>query len=301
LREEKKVRIYHSGVSLRIAQKYSERYPKRKISVLLSYGRPNPEKHAICVTRRNLFNSVIYDSGAYTLNYARIQDINITLSAYTADLRQNAHYYDWYINLDEDFSEDGFEVNWWNQSHIEEAGFNPVPVIHDLKGPETDFYIERGYRRVAIGSSELGRGRSDALRSSVHKLYDAGAKVHFLGAVNFNLLASMPVHSCDSSNWNQKGSRGAILWWNPEKEEADKTDKIHVIDHEPLGESRIYLQDYQYRRELEEYLQRELGLTYRDLMGRDRLVNRSLTYIHYCMTLEEMINQRHQENGFRFD
>jgi len=293
--------FYHSGASLRIAQKYNERYPDRKISVLLSYGRPNSEKHAICVTHRELFRNVIYDSGAYTLNFARIQDINITLSAYVEDLKQNAHYYDWYMNLDEDFSEEGFEINWWNQSHLEEAGFKPVPVIHDLHGPEANFYIKRGYKVVAIGSSELGRGRSDALESAVHKLYQAGAKVHFLGAVNFNLLASLPVHSVDSSNWSQKGSRGAILWWNPIKEGPDKTDRIYLTDHEPLREGRIYLQDYQYRREFEKYLEQDFGFTYQDLMGRDRLLNRSLTYVHYCWTLEEIITQRHQEAGYRSD
>lgn len=293
--------IYHSGTPLKIAQKYNLLYPDRKISVLLSYGRPDSEKHDICITHRNLFESVIYDSGAYTLNHARIMNMNITLSAYMEDLRQNAHHYDWVINLDEDFSEDGFEVNWWNQSHLEKAGFNPVPVIHDLNGPETDFYIDRGYEIVAIGSSELTKRKSNVLETAVHKLHAAGTKVHLLGAVNFDLLSSLPVFSCDTSNFTQKGPRGLICWWNPNKEDSDKTDTVYFTDYDPLKKSRIYFQNYKYREELEEYFQEELEFTYRDLMGQDRLLNRGIAYIHYCMILEEMINEQHQKNGFQFD
>ncbi len=62
------------------------------------------------------------------------------------------------MNFDEDFTVNGFDRNWANQIAIEKAGFKVIPVIHDFYSHEPQFYIDKGYDLVAIGSGELRNG-----------------------------------------------------------------------------------------------------------------------------------------------
>ena len=62
----------------------------------------------------------------------------------------------------------------------------------------------------------------------------------------------------------------------------------------------VHIRDYMFRRHLEEYLHRELGLSVGDLMGNQKFLNRALVNIHYFVLLEELINAKHREQGFTF-
>ncbi len=134
----------------------------------------------------------------------------------------------------------------------------------------------------------------------VERFYRAKVRVHFLGTTRYEILVPLPVRSCDSSSWTQAGARGHILYWNPEKPGMDKTDKIYLEGTFPFDEKRTYFIQYRHRRELEIYLQDELGLTYMDIMGPQWAINRALVNVHYFVRLEKRIMARHRELGFSF-
>ena len=291
----------HSGLFLRTMLGYKEIYPDRNVSVLHSFGRPSPDNHAYCTKYRNLINSLSLDCGTFTKNNSKNSDINITLKAYIGFLKVVEKYYDFYFNFDEDFSVNGWTTNIPIQLEIEKAGFSPVPVVHDCHGSEPDYYIDKGHKMVAIGSGGLAKAQAEELYPMMDKFYRAGVKVHFLGAVKYKLIAFLPVWSCDSSTWNQTPGRGYVLYWNPNKRDIDKTDRIYLEDNYPFQKGKMYFMSYPHRTEFETYIDKELGLTYGDLMGPDWLLNRELVNLHYFCELERLVTNKHRELGFQFD
>ena len=154
---------------------------------------------------------------------------------------------------------------------------------------------------VAIGSGELARAGLDELRHIVHNLYRNQMKVHFLGCTQYEKLAYLPVYSADSTTWNRTGTSGRIFYWNPEKMGYNKLDKIAMDDKPPKRLTKHHIGNYPFRSSLQDYLGRELDVDINDLLGKDRLFNRALVNLHYFVLLEEMINQKHMEQGFIFE
>jgi hypothetical protein len=223
----------------------------------------------------------------------------VTFEGYRAYLKLRAADVDFYFNFDADFSKDGFESNFGYQLDLEKAGLAPVPVVHDCYGDEIKTYIDRGHKLISIGSGELKFAGLDDLRHIVDELYRNGVKVHFLGCTQYRKLAYLPVYSADSTTWKRTGAAGRIFYWNPLKVGYNKLDKLAVDDDCPKNFLRF--RDYNFRKEREEYLYRELGLCIDDLMGEKRYLNRELANIHYFVLLEELINAKHREQGFTFE
>jgi hypothetical protein len=251
---------------------------------------------------RDKLDGLIMDSGTWTLNcnpekYSK----KITFGGYRAFLKVMGRKVDFYFNFDADFSKNGFDSNFAYQLALEKAGLNPVPVVHDCYGSEIGIYIERGYKQVAIGSGELKWAGLDELRHIVTPLYRRGIKVHFLGCTRYEKLAYLPVYSADSTTWARTGTAGRIFYWNPLKAGYNKLDKIALDDNIPKRYIQHHIRDYRFRVQLEEYLNRELGLALDDLMGKHRILNRALVNIHYFVLLEQIINAKHREQSFVFD
>jgi hypothetical protein len=241
------------------------------------------------------------DSGTYTLFQAPKKHRKaITLKGYISHLKLFADNVDFYFNFDEDFSAEGFEKNFANQLDLESEGLKPIPVIHDCYGPEIQFYIDRGHKLVAIGSGELEFASQDELYRIVSGLYEKGVWVHYLGCTKYEKLAYIPVYSADSTTWNRASTSGRINYWNPFRIEDNKKDEI-VLDKVPKRLTKFHIRDYPFRRQLEDYLWTELGLTLDDLYGKKWLLYRTLVNIHYFVLLEELINQKHKEQGFSFE
>ena len=279
--------------------KYKQLHPDRPLHALISYGRRDVHHRNLMLGHRHILDGLIMDSGTFTLNQNRKKYQNkINFKGYRSYLNLFAKKVDFYFNFDDDFSKSGFTTNFGYQLDLENAGFRPVPVIHDCYSDEIKTYIDRGHKLVAIGSGELKHAGLDDLRYIVDQLYRNDVKVHFLGCTRYEKLAYLPVYSADSTTWNWTGSSGRIFYLNPLRISYNKLDKIVVDDKPPKRLTKYHIRDYMFRNQLEDYLCRELGLSIDDLLGKNRLLNRALVNIHYFVLLEELINRKHKEQGF---
>ena len=293
------MKIYHSGMTTKAGIKYKQLHPDRPLHALISYGRRDVHHRNLMLGHRHILDGLIMDSGTFTLNQNRKKYQNkINFKGYRSYLNLFAKKVDFYFNFDDDFSKSGFTTNFGYQLDLENAGFRPVPVIHDCYSDEIKTYIDRGHKLVAIGSGELKHAGLDDLRYIVDQLYRNDVKVHFLGCTRYEKLAYLPVYSADSTTWNWTGSSGRIFYWNPLRISYNKLDKIVVDDKPPKRLTKYHIRDYMFRNQLENYLCRELGLSINDLLGKNRFLNRALVNIHYFVLLEELINRKHKEQGF---
>ena len=151
------MRLYHASLSLKVIKWYSKRFPDKKLNVLRSFGLLDRDSYHFCTDWRHTINSLILDSGTWTLNNTNNQTLRkrLTLNNYKNYLSSAGKYFDFYFNFDSNFTDNGFATNLANLRELERAGYHPVPVIHDIYGNEIDYYIKAGYTRVALGSSQI--------------------------------------------------------------------------------------------------------------------------------------------------
>jgi hypothetical protein len=294
------MRIYLSGLSLPILLRYRRIIPEEKLNVLLSFGRPTPDNYAFYVTHRKELHSLILDSGTWTLNYSATQNkMIITLEGYKGYALAQQRYVDFLFNYDSDFTEAGFATNLANQRYLERAGLDPVPVVHDISGPEIDYYLDRGYPVIALGSSQISSDKT-VLSIAVNKLLSHGpVDIHLFGNAKYEFLAEFPIFSCDISTWSRAAGHGQILYWNQENPGPNKRDKIQLEAATwRFKKQGIPWAQYPCRRQLEEYLEDTLGITYHDLTGVDGLFYRQLVNTHYFVTLQHEVNREHRRQGF---
>lgn len=292
------MKIYVSSVSVDIVMKYKKLFPDTKINALRSFAVLDDDVKKLCKRYRPYIGGLILDSGTWTLNQApsAVKE-QITVKKYIAFLHKAAKYFDFYFNFDSSFEPEGFDENYANQLRIEESGFFPVPVVHDIEGQEIQTYIKRGYRRVALGSRQIKTLAT--LQKVMLKFAGTGIKIHLFGQTSFDLLANAPIHSCDTAMWAREGGWGKIRFWNPLKEGENKTDRIYLEEYIPTDPSEgILFSKYQYRREFEQYLWDTFSLKYDDLIGKDRSFNKQLVNTHYFVQLERIITDIHKKKGF---
>ena len=187
--------IYLVGVSSRALLYYNKLYPQERLNFLVSYAYRSTDTARLLFDHRDMIGSIICDSGTFSLsgNPERLSK-KVTFQGYRSYLQQLGKYYDFYFNFDEDFSRDGFSTNEQNQLELEMAGLSPVPVVHNSYGREIPYYIEKGYKMVAIGSGELQDGNVIELNRIVNKMYSEGIKVHLLRCTEYSTLAYTPVY-----------------------------------------------------------------------------------------------------------
>ncbi|MFP3867755.1 MAG: hypothetical protein ACLFUU_06300 [Desulfobacteraceae bacterium] len=160
------MRIYLADINLEMVLAYHKRFPERKLNVLRSFAGINRDDRELGVTHRDKLNSLILDSGTFTINMAQQKPkLNLNLDTYQSYLLSFGQHYDFYFNFDVDFTQHGFQTNLECQRQLETAGLQPVPVIHDIYGAEVEYFIAQGYELVAIGSNgadqpvDLGGGQ----------------------------------------------------------------------------------------------------------------------------------------------
>ena len=219
------MKIFHACMDIRVLLNYHNLFPMEKLNVMLSYGIKTRTSDFI-TTHRDKIGSLVCDSGTFSLNNPKaLKSSHITIEGYIAYLDVLRPYVDLYYNFDSSWGTQGYEQNLENQKKLEQAGLHPVPVIHNLYGPEVDYYLKH-YERVAIASNELPT--YDRVWSVVDIIYNAGVRIHLFGTTRWDLLSRLQVHSCDSSNANQIAAYGEIAWWNPYKSGKNKTDYIYL-------------------------------------------------------------------------
>ncbi len=291
--------IYHAGLTGEVLKEYHRLQPSTKLNVLFSHGRQNPEAYDFHTQYRSLLNSLVLDSGTWTLNNCPNPAINITPETYRDWVSVNGHHYEFYFGFDADYGKNGFYENDKHQRFLEDEGLKPVPVIRDIEGEEVDYYIERDHKIIAIGSAEVVG--VERINRVVLKLYNAGIKVHLFGTTKFEHLIDAPVYSCDSSSWTQAGGHNEILFWNDAIPSRNKKDRIKLERYTyPQKIKKGYFMGYEYKVALEAFLEKELGLTYSDLQGTNDLFNRQLVNVQYFAELERHITEYHQEQGWQY-
>ena len=178
---------------------------------------------------------------------------------------------------------------------MEDAGLAPVPVVHSIYNDEINYYIENGYKTVALGSTQITD--FGTLAYVMEKFKGTKIKIHLFGNANFEFLTSFPIYSCDASTWIMAGIFGDIKWWNPHIGQY-KTDYVYLEELLPPKPNAKLLSEYEYRKELNQYLSEELGVTENDLLGPDGPYFKQIVNLHYYLKFEEVINQIHRQKGF---
>jgi hypothetical protein len=289
------------GVSTKALLAYHKIYPEERPNLLVSYARLTRDTADFLFKHRGKIGRVVLDSGTFSLvNNPQEYANSVTLQGYRAYLKQLGHHFDFYFNFDQDYSRAGFPVNLSNQLFLEEAGLSPIPVVHDCYSAEIPYYINQGYKLVAIGSGELRNQGVTELYRIVNKLYSRGIKVHFLGCTEYEKLAKVPVYSADSATWTQTGTRGQLMYWNPNLSGADKTEKIRFVYDLPRRLMTKHIDGHPDWLDIERYLNRELGYTIKDLKGSKGYFKRLVANIHFYVKLEKRIAAVHRQQDFKF-
>ena len=291
-------RMYQASLSLMVLLNYIKLFPKKVVNVLLSFGLVRNEFLDFLGKHRDKFGSLIFDCGAYSQNKSKGMDVSyISLDSYKDYLLTHGELFDFYFNLDSDFSEDGFSNNLYNQMMLEDAGLTPVPVVHNIYNEEIDYYLEHGYQRIGLGSPQINR--QDDVAHVMRRTHGSRVSLHALGQTGFDLLAYFPINSADSAMWARTGGWGYLSYWNPEKQGPDKTDKIYLQEFLHADRTnKVDFFNYEFRKDFEAYLKHNFGLKYYDFFGRGGAYNKMLVNLHYLVTLEEVINRMHLELGF---
>lgn len=300
------MKIFLSSFTAQVLNEIHERVPNKKPNVLLSYGIRKNDDVLIMDRMRKSVASLILDSGTFSLHTADgSSEEEITFQGYLNYLKLCDNKYDFYFNFDRNFTTTGFEENQYYLKQLEAEGFKPVPVVHDYYREEIDYYIDSGYKLVALGSVmqpgsiKFLRNKTD-IKYAVERLIKHDIKIHVFAAASYSQLYDIPVYSSDASSWAQHAATGKILFWNENHESTDKTDMIRFFDRPGLkADNNFFFHEYPRLRELEEYLD-SLGITYEDLMGKNMALFRQVVNTAYYMQLEEIITKKHAEQGFLF-
>jgi hypothetical protein len=298
------MKLYHASLSLNILKRYNKVFGT-KLNVLLSRAYNEQESDGFLIKFRYMLNSLIGDSGAWSVAK---KTSNLTVEALIAHLAKWGHLYDLYFNFDTDFSDKGFYNNIVNQLKMETAGLKPVPVVHNFFDREITYYIQSGqYDWLALGSSQSKN--YDDFRYAVDRIKTWGnpkIKIHWFGGSKFNWLINTPIASCDTTSWAATGAHGDIIYWNDNYDGVYKMNKIYIcgqIKEESGDEAgrQFHFVEYPWRNELEEYLFKTFSLTYGDLCGYNGYENMQLINVRYFTELERRINEERIRRGVELE
>ncbi len=298
------MRINLAAMNAKVLTAYNKLYPDRAPHVLRAFSHRNNDDQLLRSTLRSQCASLDWDSGTFymhnddgfPLEFEDMPRKRVPFDGYLEYLEFFRDDYDRIYNFDCDFSDDGFDTNIFYQKRLEDAGFDPVPVVHSIHGYEIDYYIDESYEDVALGSPQVTN--FGTLSYVMHKFKGTKIRVHLFGNTKFDFLTNFPIYSCDSSVWVQAARFGEIAWWNPKKPELNKTDRVYIEEYFQKTPKRNTISTYRHKTELLEYLDRELGITMTDLLGPDGSLFKQLVNIHHYLNLQDIVNEIHREKGF---
>ena len=291
------MRIYHAAVNVYVLNEYKKRFPNREVHVLRAHSHKNGDDRLLRTTHRSKCASLDFDSGTYYFyKAAEFPGSPVNFNSYLRYLKYYRKYYDRVFNFDCDFGDEGFDTNIFYQKRLEDEGLDPVPVVHSIHGDEIDYYIEQGYKVVALGSPQITN--FGTLAYVMNKFKGTKIRVHLFGNTRFEFLTEFPIYSCDSSVWVQAARFGEIVWWNPWKKGPNQTDRVYIEEYYHEEPKRNRLSVHQYKSELLSYLYDELNITMDDLLGLDGALFKQLVNLHHYLKLEDIVNEIHKEKGF---
>jgi hypothetical protein len=242
---------------------------------------------------RYMIGDLIGDSGAVSKVAG---SSNLTVKRVITLFLLYGHLLTRYFTFDEDFSDQGLEINYHNQYIMEKARLTPVPAIHNFFSDEIEYYASCGkYQWLALGSSQSTKFEN--IQYAVHKIkkINPGIKIHWFGGSRFDWLIKLPIASCDTSSWTKVGMQGHINFWNLEK---NKSHKIYIAGRIKSKEADEYhFVTYPWRPELERYLKENFDLTYKNLCGYDAFTNMGVINTRFYVELQNRINEERVKRG----
>ncbi len=294
--------LYLSSFTAKHLEAYIAFFPKEKLNILVSYGLRNKSIAAFLFKYANNINSLILDSGTFTLNFAQKKATRekIDFTGYRAFLRELGHLFDYVFNFDSEFDEYGQVQNDRHMDILLGDGHKVVPVVHTYTEREVSHYLKQNHPIIALGYS---KDKSKAnIEKCCNQIHDAGAKAHVLGVSTWNRLAHTPVAYCDSSSWVQHGMYGCIQYWNESrkvKPDSDKTDSIRFLDTISAKKTdKPYYHNYDYLDELDSWIKETFGWEDYVLPNIENKDKRTLVNIHYFVQLQKRITEHHAKLGF---
>jgi len=298
------MKLYHAALFPKIFFKINNLFPDEKLNILLSYANTDYSVEFFCLKYRDKVGGIILDSGTWTANHSKsIFPGSVTVGGFINYLLTCKELYthplfDEYFSFDIDHGNKGFGINYQNYLSMIKAGLSPTYVIHDIYGDEISYFVDKGVKRVALGSAQIKT--LETLDYVMNKLKPAGVSVHLFGHTKFDFISNFPIDSCDSAGWAYTGVFGDIKVWNPKKDGINKTDQIYLEEYSDTGtKHKITLSNYEYRDDLENFLHDTFKMSSWDLLKEhDGNYNKMLVNAYYYSQLEKIVNQIHKDKGF---
>ena len=296
------MKVFLAAPTIELLRVFNALVPHYKPNVLLTFSSkhyndlkflPYTKEH------RHLMGDLILDCGAYTLHdkfpdpMQRKTEAEKLFKAYVTYLKRAQDQFDFVFSMDDRFDLDSLEHNLGRLYEMEEAGLNPVPVIHNIfDQTELNHFIDEGYKRVAIGQCK-GRKELDNLAPAVNAFHEAGVKVHLFGMTDPKLIRHVKADTCDSKSWLKYATVGQIKFWNHERDKMDKTDMLYFPrvqgDHPKSKGTNVY--EYDHLETFKVHLEEILGMELKYLPGDKKrsLLCRQIVNMYYYMELEKVV------------
>ena len=300
------MRIYLSSIPPRVIDQYLAIFPDARLNILVSIALRNGNSLEYTNRLKSKFNSLILDSGAFTLNnIPKVEQVKckvkVSIEQYRDHLRYFGHHFDYVFSFDRHFHDDGLADNMVYHKMLE--GLHPriVPVVHDYQGEDANVFIGMKEPLIALGYSTEQKTEKNIAAVS-KKLHGAGKLVHALGVSNYARLINNPIAFCDSTTWNQPGQWRVLTYWSESKADDDKTEKIFFKDWAITTKRTDPKKDFlvhEKKEEITEHL-KIFGYKENDLAGESNMDKRIIVQIHYYQKLQEVITANHVKLGWNF-
>ena len=290
------MKVYLAACESCYIAEYHKLFPDSRLNILIGYGSPASKGLDFMLNRfRDKIGSIMLDAGTYELNNGKksASPMALTLTGYKTYLKYFGNRFNHYFNFDEDFSTEGMMTNLCNLEELEKSGLSPIPVVHDIYGDEIPLFIERGYKYIALGSSQITSKKH--LEHVMRQFAGTEIKVHLFGNSSFEYLSNFPIYSCDSARWAHSTRNGVLYFWNHEKPGLNKTEQIILDRINGPSKSNTILKTGGHK-EFINLIQDKFGIDIITLLSfwdYQHLIN-----IHYMVELETAINKIQREEGF---
>jgi len=293
------IKVFISSPSISLVQEFTKRVSHYKPNVLITFfGMEKPTLYTI--KNRHLIGDLMLDCGAFSLHqkykHRPIEEKERAsqelFEAYTVYTEVAQDQYDHVISMDDRFDLESLEHNLERLREMEEEGVQAIPVIHNIyDDDEIAYFIDQGYKMVAIGQCD-GRDDLRVLSPVVERFALSDVKVHLFGMTTPKIINHVPAYSCDSKTFLDSGTRGQVLYWNPEKKGLDKTDKIYFpqFQENPPKDKGDYYHEYKYLDDFKRYIAHNLDIGFDKLLGNKHNFYRELVNMLYFAHVEYEVN-----------
>lgn len=293
------MRIYLSSVPSYILDLIALRWPSVKLNILRSYAVEKEDTIKIAINRPASVNSLILDSGTYTIANKPdlIEDLDV--QSYKAFLKQYGSFFDYYFNFDEVHGDEGEVINWANMQILSNLSpsvdgdvvknLKPIPVLQNLEEVNNYCQLKDVYPIIAIGSTCLKNDKD--VKAAVSIMAEHKIKVHLFGKGSYTFLKDKPAWSCDCSSFAQWNKIKRIIYFN---EHYEKEFIFSVKEKTGSKPNEDYLFNDEYHCMEYEIWLRSIGIEINEVYN--DTIRQIANCLHYHR-MEKIITDKHIQDG----